>query len=461
MNTSVLKEAAILVIDDEPGMRNFLQRALQKDCGLVEVAGDISEAEELRRRCHFDLIIADNRLPDDSGAAWLQRLREQEDDVEVILISGYAELDVAISAIRGGANDFLLKPFRVEDVKQAVMRCLGQRHKARHAFTMQGADHGRSQTSEVNIIGEDEAIKHLSRVVQRIAPTQSTVLIQGETGTGKELVAQSIHDLSGRPGPFVPVNCGSIAPDLLESELFGHTKGAFTGAHSARQGLCHFADKGTLFLDEIGEMPMAMQAKLLRMLEKRAIRSVGSEREVLVDCRIVAATNRRLEEQVRANAFREDLFYRLNVLTLEVPALRERRQDIPLLARYFIAKLASDLGVPAYPLSHQDIRRLQSYHWPGNVRELRNVLERTLLLGKLPTELLSPQGDASAVGDFVVPEGWTLRELERRYLLDTLKVVDGNKSEAARRLGISRKTIERKLNEWEEDVDSGGQRSLA
>jgi len=451
MNSSGLKDAAILIIDDEPGMRNFLQRVLQKQYGLVEVAADIAEAEQLRQRCHFDLIIADNRLPQVSGSEWLQQLREQDHDTDVILITGYADMDVAIRALRGGACDFILKPFRAEEIKQSISRCLAQRDRARDAFASRNYDTGTSSEEHkpISFIGETPPIKQLVQLVQRIAPTQSTVLIQGETGTGKELVAQSIHEQSGRSGPFVPVNCGSIAPDLLESELFGHTKGAFTGAHSARQGLCYFADNGTLFLDEIGEMPLSMQAKLLRMLETHSIRPVGSEREIKVDCRIVAATNRNLEELVKTKDFREDLFYRLNVLTLEVPALRDRSSDIPLLAKYFIHKLANELGIPAYPLSHQDINQLQTYTWPGNVRELRNVLERTLLLGQLPTELFAADNQSdNADGDFVVPTGWTLRDVEQRYMLDMLKFVKGNKSEAARRLGISRKTIERKLNEW-------------
>lgn len=451
MKPTALRDVAILVIDDESGMRNFLQRTLEKDYGLVETAADIAEAEQLRQRCHFDLIIADNRLPNITGAEWLQQLRKQDHDTDVILITGYGDMDVAISALRGGASDFILKPFRADEIKQSIERCLAQRDLDRDAFVAQRATNTpASNNSTIQFIGETPAIKQLGQLVQRIAPTQSTMLIQGETGTGKELIAQSIHELSGRTGPFVPVNCGSISPDLLESELFGHTKGAFTGAYSAHQGLCYFADGGTLFLDEIAEMPLPMQAKLLRMLETHSIRPVGSEREISVDCRIVAATNRNLEDQVRNGLFREDLFYRLNVLTLEVPALRHRLSDIPLLTKYFINKLAKELGIPPYPITNQDIRQLQNYHWPGNVRELRNVLERTLLLGQLPIELLSADKlMANDEAEFVVPTGWTLREVERRYLLDTLEFVEGNKSEAARRLGISRKTIERKLVEWD------------
>ncbi len=453
MKPTVLRDVAILVIDDESGMRNFLQRALQKEYGLVETAADIGEAEQLRQRCHFDLIITDNRLPELTGAEWLQQMRIHDQDTDVILITGYGDMDVAISALRGGASDFILKPFHADEIKQAIERCLARRVQNRDDFvTRRTSVQPGTQQNGIQFIGETAAIKQLGQVIQRIAPTLSTVLIQGETGTGKELIAQSIHELSGRSGPFVPVNCGSISPELLESELFGHTKGAFTGAYNSHQGLCYFANGGTLFLDEIAEMPLPMQAKLLRMLETHSIRPVGSEREINVDCRIVAATNRNLEKQVRNGLFREDLFYRLNVLTLEVPALRHRMADIPLLTKYLINKLANELGIPPYPISQQDVRQLQSYHWPGNVREMRNVLERTLLLGQLPIEMLAADKlTADDDPELVVPNGWTLREVERRYLLDTLEFVEGNKSEAARRLGISRKTIERKLIEWEID----------
>lgn len=452
MKPATQMEVSILVVDDEPGMRNFMQRVLQKQYGLVEVAADIAEAEQLRQRCHFDVIIIDNRLPESSGAEWLQQIRQFDHDTHVILITGYADMDVAISAVRGGASDFLTKPFRAEDIKQSISRCLSLRDRARAEFANQGSVQDEQAVRAVELIGEAAAIRELEQLVRRIAPTQSTVLVRGETGTGKELVAEAIHRQSGRSGPFVPVNCGSIAADLLESELFGHAKGAFTGAQSARQGLCYFADGGTLFLDEIGEMPLAMQAKLLRMLETHSVRPVGTERELKVDCRIVAATNRNLEELVKTNQFREDLYYRLNVVTLEVPALRERLSDIPTLTRHFVHKLAGELGLPAYPLSQQDIRQLQEYDWPGNVRELRNVIERTLLLGKLPTELLAGNRSTDReTKEFLVPDGWTLRDVEQRYLLDMLAVVEGNKSEAARRLGISRKTIERKLSEWQSD----------
>jgi len=456
MISSGPRDVAILVVDDESGMRNFLQRVLQKEYGLIETAADLSEADNLRARCHFDLIILDNRLPNGNGAEWLQKLRKKDFDTDVILITGYGDMNTAISAVRGGASDFLLKPFHADDIKQAVERSLNRRTRNRQNFITQQADrYPTDSQSSALLIGETPGMKQLNALIQRVAPTQSTVLITGETGTGKELVAQSIHELSKRPGPFVPVNCGSISPELLESELFGHAKGAFTGAYSSHQGLCYYADNGTLFLDEIGEMPLPMQAKLLRMLESHTIRPVGTEQETRVDCRIVAATNQDLTELVQKGGFRKDLYYRLNVVTLEVPALRDRFSDLPLLTRYLIDKLSAEFGIPFYPVTSQDIRHLQNYHWPGNVRELRNILERTLLLGQLPVEMLCDNHDLGEDDpEFMVPNGWTLREVERRYLLDTLQFVDGNKSEAARRLGISRKTIERKLNEW--NLDTAG-----
>jgi len=279
------------------------------------------------------------------------------------------------------------------------------------------------------------------------------VLVEGETGTGKELVARAIHKQSGRKGAFVAVNCGSISSELLESELFGHTRGAFTGAHAAREGLFNYANNGTIFLDEIGELPLPLQANLLRVLEEKRVRPVGSDREVEVSCRVIAATNVPLADQVQQGAFREDLYYRLNVLRIVVPPLRDRLEDIPALAHYFGETLASEIGVAPVPFGHNDFVHMQGYDWPGNVRELKNVIERSLLLGRLPSDCCHGAADAPAVrtrsqdaGGF--PLGWTLSEVEKQHMLRVLDSVEGNKSEAARRLGISRKTLDRKLQAW-------------
>ncbi|MGA7801661.1 MAG: sigma-54 dependent transcriptional regulator [Gammaproteobacteria bacterium] len=444
--------ASILVVDDEPGMRNFLYRALARSHALVEVAEDAETAEALRKRCHFDLLIVDMRLPGLSGLEWLQSIRDQGDRTDVIFMTAFADMAIAIQALRAGAADFLLKPFRVDQMSAAVDRCLERRRMERENVLL------RREIEDLpaldGIIGESEAIRDVARIVGRVAPTASTVLIDGETGTGKELVARAIHRLSGRPGPFVAVDCGAISPDLLESELFGHTRGAFTGAQSAREGLFSFAHTGTLFLDEIGEMPLPMQAKLLRALEERAVRPVGADREMPVDCRVVAATNQRLDEQAREGRFREDLYYRLNVLTITMPPLRERPTDIPLLAKHFAANLAGNLRVPSIALTHQDFAQLQNYDWPGNVRELRNVIERSLLLGELPQDCCrhavrsADAVERAAGSDEVAPAEWTLHQVQKHHILRTLDGAGGNKSEAARRLGISRKTLERKLSAW-------------
>jgi DNA-binding NtrC family response regulator len=276
----------------------------------------------------------------------------------------------------------------------------------------------------------------------------STVLVEGESGTGKELAARSIHGYSGRSGSFVPINCGAISPELLESELFGHARGAFTGAHRARDGLFSYADSGTLFLDEIGEMPLAMQTKLLRALEDRVIRPVGANREIPVDVRVIAATNRDLNAEVAAGRFREDLFYRLNVLTIRMPSLRERPEDLPALAQHFLSTLSVDLGVPSPQYGAVELGVLGSYHWPGNVREFKNVIERCLLLGRSPAQCMGLQEAASGASNVPTARVQKLEEVERRHILAVLDDAGGNKSEAARRLGIARKTLERKLRSW-------------
>lgn len=442
--------AAVLVVDDEPGMRNFLCKALEQECALVEAADSVESAEELRRRYHFDLLIVDIRLPGRSGVQWLEDLRDQEVTTDVIVMTAYADLETSIAALRSGASDFLLKPFRVEQMMTAVRRCLERRRMARENYLLKREVQPRGLEG---IVGASAAIREVCAVVQRVAPTASTVLIEGETGTGKELVARAIHSLSEREGPFVPVNCGSISPELLESELFGHTRGAFTSAHASREGLFSHARDGTLFLDEISEMPLAMQAKLLRALEEKRVRPVGADREIPVNARVIAATNRQLSSEMEAGRFREDLFFRLNVLAIMVPPLREHPDDVPALANHFSSVLAADLGVAPIPFTHQDIAQMQTYGWPGNVRELRNVIERSLLLGKLPGDFVStdPSAGAGAPGETAagLPLSWSLDEVEKHHMLRVLESSGGNKSRAARSLGVSRKTLERKLKSWD------------
>jgi DNA-binding NtrC family response regulator len=300
------------------------------------------------------------------------------------------------------------------------------------------------------VVGQSDAIQSLRGMIRRLAPMPSTVLIQGESGTGKEVAARALHQLSPRASrPFVAVNCAAVAAELFESELFGHAKGAFTGASEARNGLFYYAQGGTLFLDEISELPTAIQTKLLRVLEDRRVRPVGSNREVPVDVRILAATNRHLADEVAAGRFREDLFYRLDVVGLRVPPLRERPEDVPLLARHFMDGLAVHLGIPPLPFSREVLDVLSAYPWPGNARELRNFVERSLILGAFPLDSLAEHDLAAEVeGQPLDAGGELLADVEKRHILAVLEDADGNKAEAARRLGISRKTLERKCALW-------------
>ncbi|MGF1863367.1 sigma-54-dependent transcriptional regulator [Photobacterium profundum] len=470
---------SVLVVDDEPGMRAILKKALSKKFAQVDTAGSIEEAEELRKRCHFDLLIVDINLPGRSGIEWHEALDPSTRRSDVIFMTGYADLDTAIKALRAGASDFILKPFNLEQMMQSVSRCIERRLVERQNFALQ---RDVERTFPVDIIGDAVKTQQMKKLIAQVAPSIAAVLVEGESGTGKELVARALHQLSKRTGPFVPLNCGAIAPDLLESELFGHVSGAFTGAKKGREGLFRVANGGTLFLDEIGEMPLSMQSSLLRALEQKAIRPVGAEREVQVDVRIIAATNRNLKEEVDEGRFRRDLYYRLNVLTVDLPALRDRVEDIPSLTHHFTQQLAKDLGMKTINWTHEDIKAMQAYDWPGNIRELRNMMERCILLGKPPAEYWRDlQGDTvplprsvnatpEVIGDeiinnvssdcrcssiydaegdqFCYPTNWTLKEVEKAHIMQVVDSHDGNKSAAARQLGVARKTLERKYKEW-------------
>jgi DNA-binding NtrC family response regulator len=437
---------SVLVVDDEEGMRSFLARALAPRCASVEVAGDVEQARQLMDRRHFDLIVLDIALPGKSGIEWLHELRDQGVGIDVILITAFADLESAIDALRAGASDFILKPFRVDQIFNAMKNCFQRATLARENFVLRRELSVRELGTE-GLVGGSETMDQLRAVLDRVAPTPSTVLLQGESGTGKEVVARALHRLSPRrTKAFVPVNCAAIPSELIESELFGHVKGAFTGAAGSRNGLFYYANGGTLFLDEISELPLAMQSRLLRVLEERTLRPVGSEREVPVDVRVVAASNRDLAAAVKAREFREDLYYRLAVVDLAVPPLRERSEDIPALVEHFITMLSQRLGVPPLEVGPGIIDALRAYPWPGNVRELRNFVERSLILGGFTVEGLQPVTTASLAAP--QPE-FSLEEVERRHILSVLAACDGNKAEAARRLGVSRKTLDRKCAEFD------------
>ena len=450
--------ASVLVVDDEPGMRNFLLKTLETRAGQVMVAASAEEAEDLMRRHRFDLVILDITLPGKSGLELLRDLREQGNASEVVLITAFADLDTAIEALRAGAGDFLLKPFRVTQVLNAVRQGLDRARLKRENWVLRRSLQQRTPSAS-GLVGRSIVIKGLQTALQRVAAVDSTVLLTGESGTGKELAALALHTLSPHASaPFVPVNCAALSPALIEQELFGIEGGA-----QRRDGLFMYAQGGTLFLDEIGELPLPLQATLLRVLESRCVRPVGSEQEIPVNVRIVAASNRKLADEVEAGRFRKDLYYRLQVVEITLPPLRSHKEDIPDLVAHFLETLPAQLGVPAFEVTDDELRFLAEYDWPGNVRELRNLIERSLILGALNVSALyqglkrgsepsAPARPGHAAGQATasaLSEGPTdLQTLERRHILAVLESVGGDKSQAAGLLGVSRRTLERRVAEW-------------
>ncbi len=438
---------SILVVDDEQGMLNFLVKTLAPRCHFVMSAGSAEDGAQWLRGHHVDLVILDISLPGKSGVAWLKELREQGFNGEVILITAFADLDTAIEALRAGASDFILKPFRVPQILNAVKHCYERSRLRRENFVLRRAV--TSAPGRNALVGSSPAMQRLGQSIARVAPVNSTVLLQGESGTGKELVARELHALSNRAGgPFVPVNCAAVSPELIESELFGHAKGAFSGATRARDGLFHYAQGGTLFLDEIAELPLSIQATLLRAIEDLKIRPVGSEQLVPLNLRIVAATNRQLSEEVAAGRFRKDLYFRLQVVDLTLAPLREHKEDIPELVAHFNAQLAPSLGVEPLAISDREMDFLRQYDWPGNVRELRNLIERSLILGSLNVSALYPGVKPMAEGGAARQAPTDLHTLEKMHILTVLDSVQGDKTRAAQLLGVSRRTLERRVAEW-------------
>ncbi len=435
---------SILVVDDEQGMLNFLVKTLAPRCHFVMSATSAEDGAEWLRGHRVDLVVLDISLPGKSGVEWLKELREQGYSGEVILITAFADLDTAIEALRAGASDFILKPFRVPQILNAIKQCHERARLRRENFVLRRTV-AHAPMNRAALVGESPALRALRASLERVAAVDSTVLLQGESGTGKELVARELHARSARAGgPFVPVNCAAMSPELIESELFGHAKGAFAGATRARDGLFHYAQGGTLFLDEVAELPLPIQATLLRALEDLKIRPVGSEQLVPVNLRIVAATNRELSAEVAAGRFRKDLYFRLQVVELTLPPLREHKEDIPALVAHFMAQLAPALGADPLSISSDEMAFLQQYGWPGNVRELRNLIERSLILGNLNVSALYP-GAPNAL-----PEGRPidLQSLEKMHILSVLDSVHGDKTRAAQLLGVSRRTLERRVAEW-------------
>jgi two-component system response regulator AtoC len=463
----------ILVVDDEKNIRDSLKRLLELEGMKAETAENGERARELIENQRFDLALVDLRMPGISGQELVEWIRAEGFLLPVIMISAHGEIEDAVQAILAGARDFVEKPFDSRALIGKIRKIIGDTN------IRNGAEaETRTQTGRIRLAGEHPSIEDLREKILRVAGTDSTVLITGESGTGKEVVAREIHDTSPRAAePFVAVNIGAIPENLLESELFGHEKGAFTSADSRRIGLFELAGSGTLFLDEIGDMPQILQVKLLRVLQDRKIRRLGGVRDIPVNARILSATNRDLEKRVGEGFFREDLFYRLNVIRLSVPPLRDRKEDIPLLAETLLARLTGRLNAGHKKISPGALQKLSLYRFPGNVRELENILERAIIYSRdslireediegrplpetppppggmpppeTPAAADSAQNTETAPSAGVPADGSpTLRGAERELIEKALKEHKGNRTRAAKALGISRRTIIYKIKEY-------------
>lgn len=434
----------ILIIDNEKRMCGVLKAALELDQHHVDVAYDGDVGIQKFQKGEFDIVITDLKMPGKDGIEVLDAIKKLSPETEVILMTAYASAQTAVEAMRKGAYDYLIKPFEMVEMKLKVKQILDKKTLANENIDLKSKL--KDKYSLENIIGQSEAMQKVYQMVEKVAPRDATVLIRGESGTGKELIAQAIHQLSHRAtGPFVAVNCAALPETLLESELFGHEKGAFTGAEKQKRGRFELAVGGTIFLDEIGDISAATQVKLLRVLQTKEITRLGSEQTVSVDVRTITATNRNLEELMKKSVFRDDLYYRLNVFPIPLPPLRERREDIPELAIHFLQKN----NQPADKIDPQTMRALMNYHWPGNIRELENIIERMIILSgddKITTDFLPPQfrgilpGSDSLSID-IPDEGISIDEVEKELIHQALKKAGGNKSKAAKLLGITRRKL--------------------
>jgi DNA-binding NtrC family response regulator len=449
----------ILVVDDEPDMRDALTAALHREGLCIFTAANGVEALEKVQGQSFDLIITDVRMPRMGGLALLQELKRTSATIPVVMMTGYGRIEDAVEAMKAGAFDYLLKPFSLEDLKAVVTKAL----MARHAPARPTAEPSRQEEQEYPeaganierpIVTQNPRMLQVTELAKEAAASKATVLIQGESGTGKEILARYIHAKSPRSAqPFVAVNCAAIPEGLLESELFGHEKGAFTGAITKQIGKFEWAHRGTILLDEISEMPLPLQAKLLRVLQEHEIERVGGRKPVPVDLRIVATTNRRLKDHTAGGKFREDLYYRLNVIPLNIPPLRDRKNDIPLLIEHFIRKHSRGGNQPLPRMSQDTIQHFLQYDWPGNIRELENMVERWLVLyqgGFLTiSHLFLNEGATAIPAASLGKPSMSVREMERALIMETLQAMNGNRTQAAKVLGISLRTLRNKLREYQ------------
>ncbi|MBI2882052.1 MAG: sigma-54-dependent Fis family transcriptional regulator [Candidatus Tectomicrobia bacterium] len=447
------ESARLLVVDDDERVRRLLTRLLHEEGYQVRAVASGEEALAEQESEAYDLVLTDLTMPGMSGMELLEAIKARMPEVGVIIITAFGTVESAVQAMHKGAFHYICKPFKLDEVRIFVQRALQEGRTRRELADLRREVHQKFEFS--NILGKSKAMQEVFGLIQRVAGSNSTVLITGKSGTGKELVAKAIHYNSlRRRFPFVAVNCSAIVETLLESELFGHVKGAFTGAVANKKGIFEEAQGGTVFLDEIAETSPAMQVKLLRVLQEHEIRRVGGNESIPVDIRLIAATNQDLEEAVREGRFRDDFYYRLNVIPIHLPALQDRPEDIPLLAQHFLAKFAARGRAAVAGISKEAMRVLSRYPWPGNVRELENVIERAITLGAqgeigvedLPKALL--EGDRPAETPGALPVTASIRQVEKAHITRVLKHTGGQISEAARILGIDRRTLYRKIEAY-------------
>ena len=452
----------ILVVDDELSMREFLSILLEREGYQVDVAGCAEDALRQMETALFDLVLSDVQMPGLGGIELLSRIKQVSPETAVLMITAFSAAEQAVEAMKLGAYDYISKPFKIEEIKQLVKNALEKQGLKRENVLLK--KNVQERDSFCGIIGKSPKMRELFEMIQKVANSQSSVLVLGESGTGKELVARSVHTCSPRKSkPFVAVNCGAIPENLIESELFGHKKGSFTGAVVDRPGLFEQAEGGTLLLDEIGELPLLLQTKLLRVLQEREFKRVGCTQTRKTDVRIICASNRDLESQVRENSFREDLFYRINVVQLLMPPLRERIEDIPLLVEHFCRKYHADGQAAPATVAPTALKALMNYQFPGNIRELENCIERSLILdpqliseNNLPKQMLVAR-TACLTADIEIPEEGMLlepllEELEKKYLLKALEKTGGAKKKAGELLGMSFRSFRYRLAKFGLDV---------
>ncbi len=442
---------AILIVEDEAKMRRLLELNLGEDGFSTFSAGDAETGLKLLRENSIDLVVTDLKLPGMDGLEFLQAVKRQNAALPVVVMTAFGSVETAVEAMKAGASDYVLKPFSLSEMRLVIHKELDVRDLREENRSLREALGKRY--SHPNIVARSPKMQEVLATVERVAPTNSTVLLGGESGVGKDLIARAIHEKSRRArGPFLKINSTAIPENLLESELFGYEKGAFTGAAASKPGKFELADKGTLFLDEIGDVPPAIQVKLLRVLQEREFERLGGTKTIKVDVRLIAATNRDLRAALEEGTFREDLYYRLNVVPIDIAPLRERKEDIPDLVNLFISRFAGDSGKTVESISPQAMQTLVNYHWPGNVRELQNIVERACALAK--GNVLEPAdihidarpSKAAAAGDGFLPEGLTLEQWEDDMVKEALRRANGNKSQAARLLGLSRNALRYRLS---------------